>query len=133
MHVILDRLPRGFRRRGKQRSDIDVEAEIGEGGGDDLLGRVVAVLTDLGDENAGPASLGALECVDQCLHVPDLRLYIFEASRLSRSPEMDSRISARWRPTTFSSAIEDFATVAFAPPRRSRARARCRWPSPRRA
>ena len=40
----VDRLLRGFVRRCEQRADLDVEAEIGEGGGDDLLAAVMAVL-----------------------------------------------------------------------------------------
>ena len=53
MHVVLDRLARGFRRRRKQRPDIDVEAEIGKGRRDHLLPAVVAVLADLGDQMRG--------------------------------------------------------------------------------
>jgi hypothetical protein len=57
----LDRLASCFVRRLEQRTDIDVEAEIGEGGGDDLLSTVVAVLAHLGDENARAASMLVLE------------------------------------------------------------------------
>ncbi len=62
MHVVFDRLPRGLGRRGEQRPDIDVEAEIGEGRGDHLLAAVVAVLADLGDQDARPAAFVGLEC-----------------------------------------------------------------------
>ena len=55
MHVVLHRLPRRFLGGGKQRPDIDVEADIGEGRGDHLLAAVVAVLADLGDQNARPS------------------------------------------------------------------------------
>ena len=71
MHVVLDRLPRGFVGGGEQRPDIDVEADIGKGRGDHLLAAVVAVLADLGDENARPAALGFLEGIDQRLHFFD--------------------------------------------------------------
>ena len=71
MHVVLDRLPRGLRRRREQRPDVDVEAEIGEGRGDHLLAAVVAVLADLGDEDARPAALVRLERRDQLQHARD--------------------------------------------------------------
>ena len=68
MHVVLDRLARGFRGRRKQRPDIDVEADIGKGRGDHLLAAVVAVLADLGDQDARPAAFVLLEFVDPLLH-----------------------------------------------------------------
>ena len=61
MHVVLDRLARGLGRRREQRADVDVEAEIGEGRGDHLLAAVVAVLADLGDQDARPAAFVVLE------------------------------------------------------------------------
>jgi len=71
MHVVFDGLPRGLLGGGKQRPDIDVEADIGERRGDHLLAAVVAVLADLGDQDARPAALGILERVDQRLHFFD--------------------------------------------------------------
>ncbi len=68
MHVVLDRLARGFRRRREQRADIDVEAEIGKGACDHLLAAVVAVLADLGDQDARAASFIVLEFGDELLH-----------------------------------------------------------------
>src|SRR5262245_58622269 len=56
---------------GEQRSDIDVEADIGEGRCDHLLAAVVAVLADLGDEDAGAAPFRILERIDQFLHLLD--------------------------------------------------------------
>src|SRR6185437_13575899 len=50
--VIFDRLTRRFVGGGEQRSDIDVEADIGKGRCDHLLAAVVAVLADLGDQDA---------------------------------------------------------------------------------
>ena len=44
--------------RLEQRADVDVEAEVGERGGDHLLAAVVAVLAHLGDQDARPAALG---------------------------------------------------------------------------
>ena len=41
---------------GKERADIDIEAQVSEGRGDDLGASVVAVLAHLGHENAGRAT-----------------------------------------------------------------------------
>jgi hypothetical protein len=41
----------------KQRPDVDVEADIGEGRGNHLLAAVVAVLADLGDQDARAGGL----------------------------------------------------------------------------
>ena len=46
-----------FLGRREQRPDLHVEAQIGEGRGDDLLSAVVAVLAHLGDQNAGTTAL----------------------------------------------------------------------------
>ena len=62
---------RRLRRRREQRADIDVEAEIGEGRGDDLLAAVVAVLAHLGDEDARAAAVGLLEGRDHARHARD--------------------------------------------------------------
>ena len=71
VHVVLDRLPRGFARRREQRPDIDVEAEIREGRRDHLLPAVVAVLPDLGDEDARAAPFVLLEVGDELEHARD--------------------------------------------------------------
>ena len=52
VHVGVDRLLGDLLGRGEQRAHVDVEAEVGEGGDDDLLAAVVAVLAHLGDEDA---------------------------------------------------------------------------------
>ena len=52
MGLALRRQRRHFLGRGEQRPDPDVEAEVGEGRGDDLLAAVVSVLTHLGDQDA---------------------------------------------------------------------------------
>ena len=57
VHVGLDRLAGHLGRGLEQRADVDVEAEVGEGGGDDLLAAVVAVLAHLGDQDPGTAAL----------------------------------------------------------------------------
>src|SRR5581483_970522 len=46
-------------------ADIDLEADIGEGRGDDMLTAVVAVLAKLGDEDARPAAVVLLEAGDE--------------------------------------------------------------------
>ncbi len=65
--VVLDRLARGFGRCCKQGADIDVEAEIGEGRGDHFLTAIMAVLADLGDQDARPAAFVVLEFGDEFL------------------------------------------------------------------
>src|SRR5262249_58181227 len=68
--VILDGLARGLRRRREQRTDVDVEAEIGEGGRDHFLSAVMTVLTDLGYQDARPAAFVRFEFGDELLHAP---------------------------------------------------------------
>ncbi len=53
--VVLDRLARALLGGLEQRADVDVEAEVGEGAGDDLGAAVVAVLAELGDHHARAA------------------------------------------------------------------------------
>ena len=62
--VIFDSLARGFLRRLEQRADVDVEAEVGERGGDDLGAAVVAVLAEFHHQHPGAAPLGGRERVD---------------------------------------------------------------------
>ena len=83
--VVLDRLPGGLGRRREERPDIDVEAEIGEGRGDHLLAAVVAVLAHLGDQDAGPPPVIALERFDEVAHPFDCRRH------RSRLPLVDAR------------------------------------------
>ena len=72
--VVLDRLARALLGGLEQRADVDVEAEIGEGAGDDLGAAVVAVLAELGDHHARPAPLGVGERGDLALRAaPSLR------------------------------------------------------------
>ena len=65
--VVLDGLARGFLGRLEQRADIDVEADIGKGGGDDLGAAVVAVLAELDDQHARPPPLVAGKSLDLAL------------------------------------------------------------------
>jgi hypothetical protein len=57
VHVVLDGLACRLGRASRTAADVDVEAEVGEGRGDHLLAAVVAVLADLGDQDARPAAL----------------------------------------------------------------------------
>ena len=61
VHVRVDGLLGDLLGRGEQRPDVDVEAEVGEGGDDDLLAPVVPVLAHLGDQDPRPAALLGLE------------------------------------------------------------------------
>src|SRR6266516_2959163 len=54
VHVVLDRLARDLLRGLEEHAHVDVEAQVGEGGGDHLGAAVVPVLADLGDQHAGP-------------------------------------------------------------------------------
>src|SRR5581483_875926 len=72
VNVVLDGLPRSFVGGRKQRPDIDVEADIGKGGCNDLLAAVVAVLADLCNEDARSPAFCLLEGVDQRLYLLDL-------------------------------------------------------------
>lgn len=65
MDVVVGRLLRHLLGGLEQRAHIDVEAEVGEGGGVHLLASVVPVLTHLGDEDAGTPALGLGELLDQ--------------------------------------------------------------------
>ena len=63
--VILDRLPRRLFGRLEQRTDIDVEADIGKGGGDHLGATIMAVLAKLHDKNARAAAFALGEIGDR--------------------------------------------------------------------
>ena len=54
--VVDDGEGRRLLRRLEKRPDVDVEAEIREGRRDHLLAAVMAVLAELGDEDAGRAA-----------------------------------------------------------------------------
>ena len=55
----------------KQGPDVDVEADVGERRGDHLGAAVVAVLAELGDQEARPAALGLGERLDLALRGHD--------------------------------------------------------------
>ena len=71
----------GLLRGLEQRADVDVEAEIGERRGDHLLAAVVAVLAELGDEDARLAPLGLDEAVDLFAHAARCRPWFRPKSR----------------------------------------------------
>ena len=64
VHVVVDGLLGRLLRRLEQRADVDVEAQIGERRGDDLLAAVVAVLAELGDQDARPTPFTLEELLD---------------------------------------------------------------------
>src|SRR5260221_13544085 len=68
MHVVVDRLPRHLTGRGEQWPGVDGKAEISESRGDHFLAAVVAVLADLGDQDAWRAALLLCEGGDTALH-----------------------------------------------------------------
>src|SRR3546814_7366249 len=65
--VVFARLAGGFLRGLEQRADVDVEADVGEGGGDHLGAAIVAVLAQLHHQHARAAALLALESLDLAL------------------------------------------------------------------
>src|ERR1700749_2798334 len=74
MDVVLHRLARDLLRRREKGSDIDVEAQVGESRSDNFLPAIVAVLTDLGDENARPPPVVLQEGFRHTQHARDRRL-----------------------------------------------------------
>src|SRR5262245_18638092 len=66
--VVLDRLARDFLGRLEERAHVDVEAQIGERGGDHLGAAVVTILADLGDQDARAAAVVAQEAIDLLPH-----------------------------------------------------------------
>ena len=71
MHVVLDGLAGGFGGCREEGADVDVEAEIRERRGDHLLAAIVAVLADLGDQDARPPALVGFELRDLLEHALD--------------------------------------------------------------
>ena len=65
--IVLDRLAGRFLRCLEQRADIDIETDIGKGGGDDLGAAVVAVLAELDDQHARPPPFFARKAFDLSL------------------------------------------------------------------
>ena len=63
-HGLFGDLARGL----EEGADVDVEAQVGEGGGDDLGAAIVSVLTDLGDHHARSASFALLEALDHLVN-----------------------------------------------------------------
>src|SRR3954454_16679592 len=63
MYVVLHRMPRYFGRGLKERTDIDVEPEIGKRRRDHLGAAVVPVLAHLRDEDARAAPFGLGELI----------------------------------------------------------------------
>ena len=102
--------------RREQRADLDVEAEVGEGGGDDLLAAVVAVLAHLGDENArrrarrSPRTRASSRCTRS-----------FASPRAPGGLEIDARDGLRLRDMPVEDLLErqaDFANRSLGAGRR---------------
>ena len=93
VHVVLDRAARGFLGRLEQRSDVDVETEDRRARGRDHLGAaVVAVLAELGHEDARPPALFLRELVDFLANAREL--FVVGVGAKPYTPEME-RITAR--------------------------------------
>src|SRR3546814_8498344 len=85
--VVFARLAGGFLRGLEQRADVDVEADVGEGGGDHLGAAIVAVLAQLHHQHARAAALLALESLDLAL----------DAAEALRSEEHTSELQSLMR------------------------------------
>ena len=72
VHVGLDSLAGDLGWRLEQRPDVDVEPEVGERRGDDLLAAVVTVLADLGDEDPRLSAVIDGELLDERPHLGDV-------------------------------------------------------------
>src|SRR5688572_4240243 len=67
VHVVLDRLARAFLRCLEERADVDIESQVRKRGRDHFRAAIMAVLPELGDENARTAALFAREALDLAL------------------------------------------------------------------
>ena len=57
MDIVLDGLAGDFFRGGEHRRQVDIEADVGEGGGHHLGAAVVTVLAHLAHQHARPAAV----------------------------------------------------------------------------
>src|SRR5690606_19453444 len=110
MNVILDRVLRRFRRRLEERPDIDVKADIGEGGRDHLGAAVMAVLPDFDDQHAGTASLFSREGLD-------IRSNLHEPLISFVSGAVDTGNRADFRPVTGKDLFHRIGNLANRRPR----------------
>src|SRR6516225_2483469 len=78
----------------KQRAEVHVEAQIRESGGDHLGAPVVAILTDLCDQEARPASFGFGEGGYQVTSLPEFRILAAFRGVHARDGVMDGLITA---------------------------------------
>ncbi|OQB97069.1 MAG: hypothetical protein BWX86_00461 [Verrucomicrobia bacterium ADurb.Bin122] len=72
MNVVFHGHLGGLFGRLEERPDVDVEPEVGHGGGNHLGAAVVSVLTELGDEHARAAALVFLEAGDELANLGDV-------------------------------------------------------------
>ena len=127
VHVGLDRLPRDLGRGLEQRADVDVEAEVGERGGEHLLPAVVPVLAHLRHQDARPAALRLGELVGRRARLLDRRPRRSRPPRGTRRRSSGSSRRADRRPSP--ARRRSRRPSPSRAPRRSRARAGCSSPS----
>src|ERR1700679_1528929 len=75
MHIVLDRMTGHLVRRLKQRANIDVKADIGEGCGDYLGAPIVAVLPHFRYDNPRPSAFSLFKLRDHPLRALELRAF----------------------------------------------------------
>ncbi len=68
MGLLIDGAPRCLRGRCEKIAHRHIKTEIGEGGGDDLLASVMAILPHLGDENFRRATIILAEGAGKVTH-----------------------------------------------------------------
>src|SRR5215471_9898556 len=71
MDVVFHGLAGCFSWCGKKRSNVDIEAEVREGRCNHLLSAIVAILSDLRDQQARPSAFGNFECLNCGAHTLD--------------------------------------------------------------
>src|SRR6185369_13635112 len=71
MDVVLHRLAGCFSWCGEQWSNVDIEAKVREGRCNHFLSAVVAILSNLRDQQARPSALGDFECLYCGAHTLD--------------------------------------------------------------
>ncbi len=74
MNVVLDSLGSRFGWGLEQRADIDIESQVGEGGGNHFRAAIMAILSHLGDQDARAPPFRFFKVRHHSAHLFDLFL-----------------------------------------------------------
>ena len=77
--VVLDCLLGGLLGCLEQRTDVDIETQVGKGGGNHLLPPIVSVLTELGHQQPGTTALELEELMAKRIQKGDMEAEIADA------------------------------------------------------